>query len=87
MITKKPLGILIVMLLLGMFIGGTFGEILGLILPEGVVKEFFLKSVTPGMESRTINFVVLTFTIGFSLKINIISILGILFAVYLFRWY
>jgi hypothetical protein len=87
MLTKKPLGILIIMLVLGMLIGGTFGEILGLILPAGVVKEFFLKSISWGIEPRAIRLVVITLTIGFSFKINIISVLGILFAVYLFRWY
>jgi hypothetical protein len=75
------------MLLLGMLVGSTIGEILGMILPEGVVKDFFLKSIRWGIDPLTVDIVVLTFTIGFSFKLNIISVLGIMLAVYIFRWY
>jgi hypothetical protein len=29
----------------------------------------------------------MTFTVGFSVKVNVMSVLGVVLAAYLFRWY
>jgi hypothetical protein len=70
-----------------LIIGSLFGELLGLILPEGVVHAFFLTKTEIGLGPVTLNLAVATFTIGFTLKINVIGVLGMLFAAYYFRWF
>ena len=83
----KSFGFLVFMIILGMIVGSAVGEGIGAILPGGVVKDFFLRSVTPSLDAFTVDLVVFTFTIGFSLNVNLMAVLGVVFAVYLFRWY
>jgi hypothetical protein len=83
---KKSIGWIFVVILIGAFIGTALGEVLGLILPEGVVKEFFLRSATFGLGPGTLNLVIFTFTLGFSFKINVISVLGVVIIAYFLRW-
>ena len=87
MARQKSAGILIVMIVLGMIVGTAVGEGIGLILPDGVVKNFFLRSVTASVGPATVDLVAFSFTLGFSLKVNIMAVLGVVFATYLFRWY
>jgi hypothetical protein len=84
---KKSVGAVLLILVLGALIGSTFGEVLGLILPTGVVRQFFVRSIRPGFEATKLNLEVITITFGFKLKLNIISILGIALAAYILRWY
>lgn len=84
---RKSLGFIIVVLILGALIGSALGEVLGLILPAGVVKQFFLKGVTGGFSPVTLNAVMFTITFGFSIKLNVIGIVGIAIAAYILRWY
>ena len=72
---------------LGALIGGVLGEVIALVIPSGVVHDFFLRSVIFGFSPTTINLVLLTFTIGFTFKLNIIGVIGIFLATYILRWY
>ena len=83
---KKSIGWILVIILLGALIGTTLGEVLALILPQGVVKDFFLRSAEFSVGPATLNLVILTFTFGFSIKMNVISVIGIGIAAYLLRW-
>ena len=83
---KKSLGFIIFVVILGALIGSALGEIIGLILPAGVVKDFFLKSATASIGPGTINIILMTFTLGFSFTINITGVIGILIAAYALRW-
>lgn len=83
---KKSIGWILLIILLGALIGSALGEILAYILPQGVVKEFFLRSAVFTLGPATLDIVILTFTLGFSLKINVIGILGIIIAAYFLRW-
>jgi hypothetical protein len=83
----KSFGFLLFMLILGMIIGTAVGEAIGHIVPDGVVKSFFLAAADPSFGPVTVNLVAFTFTFGFSLKINLIAVLGVFATVYLFRWY
>ncbi len=85
---KKSLGFILLVLVLGILVGSALGEIIGMILPDGVVKQFFLSSVSGGISpATTLNAVLFTFTIGFTIKLNVIGVLGILITAYLLRWY
>ena len=83
---KKSIGWILVIILIGAFIGTALGEILAYILPEGVVKEFFLRAATFSLGPGTLNLVILTLTFGFSFKINVVSIIGIIIIAYFLRW-
>lgn len=84
---KKPLGLILIILFLGSIIGTALGELIGFVLPEGVVKQFFLRSVMFGFDPITINLGIINFTLGFNFILNVIGITGIAFAAYLLRWY
>jgi len=86
MIRKKSLGWIFLILLFGIFIGSALGEVLAYILPAGVVKDFFLRAAQFSLGPATLNLIVVTFTIGFSFKLNIISVLGVGITAYLLRW-
>ena len=84
---KKSLGFIILILTLGALIGTGIGEVIGLLLPEGIVHDFFLKAVTPAFGPATLDLVLFSITFGFTLKLNVIGIVGIFIAAYLVRWY
>ncbi len=84
---RKPFGYVVLILLLGAMLGTLFGELIGLILPAGVVKEFFLRSGGFTLEPVTLNAVVFTLTVGLSLKLNVAGLIGLVLAIYLLRWY
>jgi uncharacterized membrane protein len=83
----KSFGFLLFMIVLGMIVGTAVGEAIGLVLPDGVVKNFFLRSVTTSLGPATVDLVAFTFTLGFSLNINLMAVLGVVVSIYLFRWY
>jgi hypothetical protein len=83
---KNP-RVLVIMLVLGMIVGTAIGEAVGLVLPEGVVKEFFLRSVSASIGPATVDLVAFSFTLGFAVKVNLMAVLGVVLATYLFRWY
>jgi uncharacterized membrane protein len=83
----KSFWFLLFMVVLGMVLGTAVGEAIGLILPDGVVKNFFLRSVSASIGPATLNLVAFTFTLGFSLKVNLMGVLGVVVSSYLFRWY
>lgn len=84
---KKSVGAVLLILILGALIGTTFGEVIGLILPDGVVRQFFVKSIEPGFKPGELDLKVISITFGFQIKLNIVSILGIALAAYILRWY
>jgi len=87
-VRKRPIGIIILFIFLGAIIGSALGELIALLLPEGVVvKEFFLRSAHIGFAPVTINLGFITLTVGFQFILNVIGIVGIAFAAYLLRWY
>jgi pimeloyl-ACP methyl ester carboxylesterase len=81
------LGKLIVVLVLGLFIGGAVGEALALILPNGVVKTFFVKPVPYSLGPGTLDLHAFAVTMGLSINVNVMSVLGVVLAIYLLRWF
>ena len=83
---RKSLGFILIVLVLGALIGSALGEVLAYIIPNGVVKQFFLKSASASIGPGTFNIIILTITLGLSIKVNIVGIIGILIAAYALRW-
>ena len=86
---KSNVGILLIFFIMGLIIGSAVGELLAFILPQGSVVEMFFTHpiVRPEFGPATLNLIVATITFGFSLKVNSISVLGVIFSVVLLRRY
>ncbi|NIR52768.1 DUF4321 domain-containing protein [candidate division KSB1 bacterium] len=84
---KKSLGQILLVVILGAMVGTLFGELLTLLLPTGVVKEFFLKTAHFGFGPSKLDVTLFTITVGFTIKLNIVGLIGIAVAIYLLRWY
>jgi len=83
---RKPLWMYIIAILLGAAIGSVLGQLLGLVLPEGVVREFFTRTATlVDFNPSTIGPEWLNVTFGFCFKINVTGIIGIFIATYIWR--
>jgi len=84
---KRSLGLIFIVLIFGAVIGTILGGLLALLLPEGVVKQFFLQSVSFGISPVTLDFVVGAVTFGLRVKFNISSVLGLAVAYYFLRYF
>lgn len=88
MAAKRRIGLVALVFFLGVVVGSVVGELIGLLLPEGnVIRELFVTGKEFSLTPQTVNLIVFTFTIGFSLKVNLISVLGIVVVALLLRVY
>lgn len=83
---KKSIGFIILIIILGALIGSALGEMIAYLIPSGVVKQFFLKSIIASFGPSVLNIVIFTITFGLSIKINIMAVIGIIIAAYILRW-
>jgi hypothetical protein len=83
---RKRIAAVILIIVLGAMLGSAFGQIVGKVLPAGPVKSFFLMSVPVGFQPVHADLAVFTFDIGFMLRLNIISIVGVVLLAYFLRW-
>ena len=88
-LTKKGLGFLIVTLFVGILIGGTIGQLVGIFIPEDhPATEVLIKPLLEYHVGQiTIDLIVLRFSFELTLRIGFFSIIGILFAWYYFKYY
>lgn len=84
---KKPIGKIILIIALGAIIGSLLGQLLSLVLPEGVVKEVFIRSGDFGFSAATLELGFIALTIGFKIRVTIAGIIGVAIAIYMLRWY
>lgn len=85
---KKSAGAILVVLIIGGLIGSIFSKGIGLVLPEGVVKSFFLWGIeNKGFYMENLDLFVLRITLGLRITLNIASVLGIALSAYILRWY
>ena len=84
---NRNLGLVFLIIFTGAVIGTALSNFIGLILPVGVVKDFFLLSKPLGWNPFTLNLQIFTITTGFTIDISIISILSMLVAWYFLRYF
>ncbi|MFZ3089807.1 MAG: DUF4321 domain-containing protein [Nitrospirota bacterium] len=83
---KRNFWIFLVFILLGGLLGSILGEILGIVAPDGPLRSIFLKGFRIGIDPPfTLNLRIITFTIGFTFSINLMSILGMIIGMYLYK--
>ena len=82
---RRPLAVVALILFLGIVIGTVVGEVVGLILPEDkVIRKVFVNSTDFHLGPIHIDLVVFSFTLGFSLRVNLMSALGVFVVSFLF---
>ncbi|HOT97806.1 MAG TPA: DUF4321 domain-containing protein [bacterium] len=84
---KLSFGTLLLAVVLGALIGSAIGQAIGVLLPQGVVHDFLLRSAGFGITPFQLNLAIISFTLGFTFNLNIIGVIGIILAAYIFRWY
>jgi hypothetical protein len=82
---KRSIGFIILVVIAGALIGSALGEIIASVIPAGMVKQFFLKSISASFGPAVLNMVIFTITLGLSIKINITAVIGMILAAYLLR--
>ena len=91
---KRKLHFIVLSLFVGAIFGGVVGNIFSLVLPESVVKDFFLTSITfdlGGLVNNDlgvfiIDLKVIVLKLGLSMSFNFTSIIGIAVAYYILRY-
>ena len=73
---------------LGIIMGTVMGEAIGVMLPEGkTIRDVFVNSTSLHVGPVHLDLVVFSFTFGFSLKVNLMSAIGIFIVILLLRWF
>tara|TARA_X000001036_G_scaffold221788_1_gene207550 strand:- start:465 stop:752 length:288 start_codon:yes stop_codon:yes gene_type:complete len=91
---KRSIHIIILALFIGAVFGGVIGNLFALVLPESVVKDFFLTSITfdlGGFVNNDLGVLIidlktLVFKLGLSMSFNFTSVVGIVVAYYILRY-
>ena len=88
MLAKRRIGMIALVFFLGVVLGSVVGEVIGLLLSEGnVIRELFVSGKEFRVGPAHLDLIVFTFTIGFTLKVNLVSVLGIIVVAFLLRMY
>ncbi|MBS0165969.1 MAG: DUF4321 domain-containing protein [Nitrospira sp.] len=83
---RKSPWILIVFVVIGGLLGGILGEILHVMAPQGTIQSIFSTHFMPGIDPPlTVDLVLAKLVLGLSLKINILSVLGMFVGIYLYK--
>ena len=83
---KRKLHIIVLSLFIGAIFGGGVGNIFSLVLPESVVKDFFLTSITFDLGVFVIDLKIIVLKFGLSISFNFTSVIGIAVAYYILRY-
>lgn len=88
MSAKRRIGMVALVFFLGVVLGSVVGELIGLLLPDGnVIRELFVTGKEFRAGPAHLDLIVFTCTIGFTLKVNLVSVLGIIVVAFLLRIY
>ena len=92
---NRDISLIVIGLFTGAIIGGVIGNIMVWALPEGVVKDFFLTSLTFDIGSSlgnelgviVIDLSIIVFKFGLAIDFNFTSIIGFATAYYILRYF
>lgn len=76
---------LIALLVVGALLGALMGEVIRILFPGGILEQLFARGVSPGLSPTTLDLRVLSITFGFTIRLNLASLLGIGLALYIYR--
>ena len=85
---RRSLAVVALIMFLGIVVGSVVGQAIGLLLPEGkVVRDVFVNSTDFHVGPLHVDRVVFSFTFGFSLRVNLMSAVGVFLVALVLRWY
>jgi len=87
---KKSIYFILSLILLGCVIGTGLSMLISYIIPDGVVRDFFILSKSFGFGQNPNNWIdlgPLRFKLGFFFDVSILSIVGIFISWYLLRYF
>ena len=87
---NKSIIYIIIVILLGCILGTALSLLIGTIIPDGVVKDFFILSKSLGFghsPNNWINLGPLRLKIGFFFDVSIVSLLGVFISWYILRYF
>jgi hypothetical protein len=82
---KKGPGLFFLFVVIGGYLGAILAEILRHATSSGPLSEAFIRTIHPGISPFTLNFELFNITFGFSFSLNLLSVLGIILAIYLYK--
>lgn len=82
--SSKGVMFFLVVVILGALLGGVLGEILGLLVKEGMIHNILVTGIHPSLSPVTLDLAVLTFSFGIGMKLNLLSVFGIIGAMWLY---
>jgi len=93
-VQKRKVNIIVISLFIGAIFGSVFGNVFSLVLPESVVKDFFLTSIIfdlGGLVGNDLGVIVIDLKVivlkfGLSMSFNFTSVIGIAIAYYILRY-
>ena len=81
MAAPRSVGLILVVVVAGLAVGSLLGELLGSLLPAGRVQDLIARGPTIGLTPpATLDLRFLALTLGLSLKINLVGVIGIVIA-------
>ena len=85
----RPLLLIIIIIVFGCIIGTGLSQLFSSVLPEGVVKDFFLQSKLLGWgdSNSWIDFNIIKFRLGFYIRISVLSLIGMIVSWYFLRYF
>jgi hypothetical protein len=76
----------LICILVGGLFGGLLGEILLAVAPAGVIQNVFSQAVQPGLSPPvTVDLWLLKFTFGFTIKMNLLTFIGIILGIVIYK--
>jgi hypothetical protein len=85
---RRRLAVIALILFLGIVVGTVVGEVVGMLLPEGkVIRDVFVNTLEFHAGPMHLDLIVFSFTFGLSLRVNLMSVVGIVIVSLLLRWY
>jgi len=84
---SKDFIVLMIIIAAGALLGAVIGEAIGAaVRHDSLIYQMFVKGVSVGLQPPvTLSLVILTLTFGFTLKLNLSAVVGIVLALVLFR--
>jgi len=83
---KKNIGLLVVFIFIGAMVGGVLGEILIAISNEGPLRNIFTQGFNIGINPPiTFDLRIISFTTGFTFKANLLTLLGAILGIYIYK--
>ena len=86
---KRSIFVILMILLFGCIIGTALSQLFSFVLPEGVVKQFFLETSSVGWGDSTgwIDFNIIRFKSGFYIDVSVLSLIGMMISWYFLRYF